>query len=388
MTRRKKWKAILMALNMTAILSGCSLPENATPETTIEETNENDATLSLYNNYLEKIGSPIRLTKEDLKIISEKMNGEIARIILRSNDGTYYPTFRNFGDIVEDRANKTIYLINNTIYEPDQNFKLDEFSWQAVPNIEYNRIATLGNYIDKNNIESIGYIPTEWNFWNGQYKPFILENYGSEVLECLEKYGYPASVYEIKDFYATYHLKRWTENFELPETTKVLNTYNAYLKSIGSAKALTEKDIEFIYTGCSEQRKMMSIKTNNSEYTQVGYNEYQVVENANEEIRVLVDSTEPQVDFLTGEELPLNETFEGYTKIANLGEYMKENKIQPIGYTLIEGWSTQEVKFILENYDEEILDCLKVNGFPIEVYQANDFYNAHRNEKYNIDFGK
>lgn len=64
--------------------------------------------------------------------------------------------------------------------------------------------------------------------------------------------------------------------------------------------------------------------------------------------------------------------------MAPVGEFIEENGIQPIGYiNSWPAWNDKEVKFVRENYGEDVLDCMQEYGFPIKAYYVQYFYDAY-----------
>lgn len=163
---------------------------------------------------------------------------------------------------------------------------------------------------------------------------------------------------------------------ELSETENTLNIYNECLKKMGSREVLTQKDLENIIMNIN--LNTFAIKLNDGEYSQVGYDDYNIVKMNDGGIRLYLDSPfiNIQYDLFTKKECSFEEM---YTTLETIGECIQNNAIDPIGIRPQKnpGWTDEEKEFIRETYGEDVLDCFKQEGFPLSCYDVNDFYNAY-----------
>ena len=157
------------------------------------------------------------------------------------------------------------------------------------------------------------------------------------------------------------------------ETNDVLATYNQFLQQRNSDKVLTEEDIRIIeentHDGC-----LISVKLGDDQYTQVGP-EYIMAETENQELVLLAPISIANLDMFTSNEVDRRDL----NKLGTLGDYIAENNIDTVGYTLqkYRSWSDHGVSYVRENYGEDVLNCLQENGFPLPVYDVQDFYDAY-----------
>ncbi len=167
-----------------------------------------------------------------------------------------------------------------------------------------------------------------------------------------------------------------------PITKITLENYNQYLKNhLGSEEQLTEKDLEIIASKKEMEADIIAVQIDEFAFNQIGMEDY------------LICETEDGIEcFFPGSSLNLfanlYEQEKGLEKerrvIATVGEFIKENDIESIGYTTCyPGWNDKEFAFVRENYGEDILDCLRAKGFPIVVYDVQDFYKAYE-ENYGV----
>lgn len=174
----------------------------------------------------------------------------------------------------------------------------------------------------------------------------------------------------------------------LSQTDQTLLKYNDWLQKNGSNKRLTTEDLRIIEAQTNSHPEdlfsktilgTISIKINSNEYRQVGANEYNFVETIDGNLELRFSNL--PFDMLTGKDAPyINED----TMISTFGEYIIDNEIEPIGYTTqsLSAWSDEDTVFIRENYGEDILECLRANGFPLPCYDVNDFYKAYYESKF------
>lgn len=175
-------------------------------------------------------------------------------------------------------------------------------------------------------------------------------------------------------------------------TEMTLEKYNTYLENMESEERLTEDDLAYIYQSLNED--ILNIRLKNGKYVQVYRDNYNIIENEKRQIELISDNnytayTSGQInifenvttyDLFTNTRLTNNQ--ERYL-VSSIGEYIDTNQIESMGYKEQEylGWKDSDVEFIRTNYSEDILDCLKENGFPILAYDVSDFYETHKENK-------
>lgn len=180
------------------------------------------------------------------------------------------------------------------------------------------------------------------------------------------------------------------------ETDKTLLKYNNWLEQVGSNKKLTQEDIKIIEAQTNSHpeeinvKKMrgimngtISIKIRPNEYRQVGVNEYDFVETEDGNLELRFNDCEVS-DFLTGKEIRYDNR--DVNRISTFKEFVIENDIYPVGYTtqVVPSWGDEDTQFIKEYYGEDILECLRENGFPLPCYDVNDFYKIYYESKFDI----
>lgn len=180
------------------------------------------------------------------------------------------------------------------------------------------------------------------------------------------------------------------------ETDKTLLKYNNWLEQVGSNKKLTQEDLKIIEAQTNSHpeeinvKKMrgimngtISIKIRPNEYRQVGAREYDFVETEDGNLELRFNGCEV-FDFLTGKEIRYDNR--DVNRISTFREFVIENDIYPIGYTtqVVSSWGDEDTHFIRERYGEDILECLRENGFPLPCYDVNDFYKIYYESKFDI----
>ncbi len=214
------------------------------------------------------------------------------------------------------------------------------------------------------------------NYGNGEERKQALkeDGYDYETIQSLVNLKWNNQDYTI--IHPNYIYDASSEQYKSQETTDTLKIYNKWLESIGSKEILTESDIEIIEANTNE--KIISIKNSECDnYSQVS-GEYLVVKNIKGQIELLFQNNQ-SYDLLTGKK---RESLD-YNIISSLGECIKENNISIIGFTLQHprSWDTKDIKFIKENYSEDVLRCLKENGLPLPCYDAVDIYRSQEQEE-------
>ncbi len=173
------------------------------------------------------------------------------------------------------------------------------------------------------------------------------------------------------------------EVLTVSDTIFTLNTYNDYLKKIGSTKELKKEDLENILKNTTDS--LVLVKIENEEYIQVNPKEYSFVENEEGEFYLFLtfeieNSKDYRKDLLTKK---LVTSKEQLIILDSLGECIKKANIKSIGYApaLYKGATLEEEDYIKTYYGEEVWECFENLGIPRKLYDIDDFY-----EYYNIVF--
>ena len=157
--------------------------------------------------------------------------------------------------------------------------------------------------------------------------------------------------------------------YEMNETQKTLNAYNSYLATMGSKVHLTENDLIKL-----KEKDLVLIKIDD-DYIQVSKEDYTVYENSEGVIELGLDTFINEArNMLNG-----NSLSEDRVEVGTLGEFILENEISPIGITKPKYRSLDDKQkdFVKQYYNEDVLICLKENGFPVECYDVNDLYEVN-----------
>lgn len=165
-----------------------------------------------------------------------------------------------------------------------------------------------------------------------------------------------------------------TSSVSMNEDTKeTLKIYNECLEST----ELNEDNLEVL---SNYNVPMMVIKGENGNYSQVGDDYY--VATTDSEIKLLYSKMpgEAEYDMFTGEKLEENIEFEEYITVA---DFIAQNDITYEGYRLPThvAYTDTDINTITKIYGEEVAECIKENGIPLKVYEAEDFYEAYKNKK-------
>lgn len=160
----------------------------------------------------------------------------------------------------------------------------------------------------------------------------------------------------------------------LGETNDTLLKYNTTLKNMGSKKVLTEEDLRIINENCNYGT--ISLKLADNTYTQVG-NDYKFIETEEGKLELIISDS---YDMLTG----LPRIKDDYTIIDDFANFVSDNNVEPIGYNTQKwaGWSNHDSEIIRANYGEDVLYCLRENGFPLVCYDVNDLVHAYYQSKF------
>lgn len=162
--------------------------------------------------------------------------------------------------------------------------------------------------------------------------------------------------------------------WDVAETKLTLESYNLYLEKIGSLERLTKKDLQFITDEVDED--YIIIRTSPSCYSMVKKS-YMVYENSQESIELGTDDSERDLFSSSTLSAPALRNI-----IGTLGEFIEENDISPIGIKMsYPTWNDEQVAFILEHFNEDVLDCFHENGFPLFLYNVSDFYEAYERKQ-------
>lgn len=165
-------------------------------------------------------------------------------------------------------------------------------------------------------------------------------------------------------------------------TLQTLEKYNTFLAQSGSTNRLTEEDLVKIEAINETNNQMVAIQINEFEINEVNTENYNVCENDNGELELgFVDSRFKGNYFESIYEQELDGT-ENRKVISSLGAFIKEQGISQRGYTnAFPKWDESKVSYVIENYGEDVLDCFQEYGFPIPLYDVNDFYEVYEQTK-------
>lgn len=160
----------------------------------------------------------------------------------------------------------------------------------------------------------------------------------------------------------------------LGETNDTLLKYNMALKNIGSKKVLTEEDLRIINENCIYSTN--SLKLADNTYTQVG-DDYKFIETEDGSFQLRFVGN---YDMLTG----LPRVKNDYTIIDDFANFVSDNNVEPIGYNTQKwpAWGDRATEFVRTNYGEDVLYCLRENGFPLVCYDVNDLVHAYYQSKF------
>lgn len=176
-------------------------------------------------------------------------------------------------------------------------------------------------------------------------------------------------------FFLKYAMQK-EEDVNLTDAT--LEKYNTYLHKIGSDKQLTEKDLEAILYSNLDEDETISIQVDEFEFKQIGTKTYNVCVDENGNLSLHFRERQVKRDFFKPLESEEDTIESKKVVLSTIGEFIEENGIQPIGYiNSWPAWNDKEVKFVRENYGEDVLDCMQEYGFPIKAYYVQDFYDAY-----------
>lgn len=165
-------------------------------------------------------------------------------------------------------------------------------------------------------------------------------------------------------------------------TLQTLEKYNTFLAQIGSLKRLTEEDLAKIEAINETRNQTIAIQIDEFEINEVNTENYNVCENENGELELgFVDSRFKGNYFESICDQELDGT-ENRKVISSLGIFIRENEIISRGYTnSYPTWDDEKVDYVIENYGEDVLDCFQEYGFPVLLYDVNDFYEVYEQAK-------
>lgn len=132
-----------------------------------------------------------KLTEKDLEIMSQ-LDEDL--IIIKSEKENYNQITKDY--LVTTEEDGTMKVIHSmTMIEKDF---LTGQKIKSIPNVvDY---TTVSEFIEKNDIERLGYQLSNNTFWGYKSVQKIDKLYGAEVIDCIQKYGLPLPVYHAKDF--------------------------------------------------------------------------------------------------------------------------------------------------------------------------------------------
>lgn len=179
--------------------------------------------------------------------------------------------------------------------------------------------------------------------------------------------------------------QKMENNSELPENlienSNILETYNQYLSETGYYKNLTQEDLKFISMYVEPSNfNTIAIKLCSNEYSQTTKNAT-VIETEKNELELLDDDNLSGYDLFTGDR---REECLDYRILGNIEEYILDNNIEPLEFTTkkISAWNGRDLEFIHAWYGDEVVDCLTENGFPLPIYDVDDFYDAYQESEF------
>lgn len=205
---------------MCMAFSGCSEKNRDTTEVVadfnydactkfeIATAPDTQAILDAYNSELRYQ----KLTVDDLEYLSQFSHGVYS---IKREDGTYTQIGMDYR-LIDDSDNHPVITLDlntgpvkvinintgKTFYKVFE--KYDALTGDKIDR-EYLRdkagsSVLVGDYVKKNNISMSGYTFPMNRFYNSTNRETVLQKYGQEVLNCVEKYGFPMKMYEAKDF--------------------------------------------------------------------------------------------------------------------------------------------------------------------------------------------
>lgn len=205
-SRRKQLKVILAGFIAINLLVGCGKDNNQVAETEQiteidnNEMTETNKTLKVYNEYLEQIGSLERMTEQELDDIARETNPHT--ISIKLNNGNYSQVGLDYNII--SNANNNIKLIMPDFITGLETY--DMFTGTIITDYTgFDQYQSLNNCISENDINPIGYTTQKSPAWDDTDKEYIRQNYGEEVLNCLQELGFPLYVYDVNSFYEVYN---------------------------------------------------------------------------------------------------------------------------------------------------------------------------------------
>ncbi len=184
-----------------------------------------------------------------------------------------------------------------------------------------------------------------------------------------------------KDFLS---IKETTSSIKIESllTMQTLETYNSYLAQIGSLKRLTEEDLAKIEAINETRNQTIAIQIDEFEINEVNTENYNVCENENGELELGFGNPKFSGNYF---ESIYEQKLDGIKQrkvLSSLDTFIKENGIEPMGYTnSFPKWDEEKVNYVIENYGEDVLDCFQEYGFPISLYDVNSFYEVYESSQ-------
>lgn len=157
---------------------------------------ETEDTLFVYNSYLEKMGSNKRLTADDLRLICENSHMNIMSIKLKNND---YSQVGNDYTFSVNEYGELELVLENALNRYDQLTKT-----RTLKN-NYKIVAKFDDFIGENGVEPLGYTRQIAPGWDDHSAAFVRENYGEDVLNCLQEKGFPLVCFSAQALYDAYY---------------------------------------------------------------------------------------------------------------------------------------------------------------------------------------
>lgn len=169
------------------------------------------------------------------------------------------------------------------------------------------------------------------------------------------------------------------------DTQAILKAYNSELKG----RKLTVDDLEYL----SQLKGSCLIKTENGNYSQIGFGYYHIGDVDGRSVIVSDLNTNPvevrnintnqisykvfdKFDMLTGEKIEPECLKNKKDGVIQVGDYIKNHDISFSAYhfPMYVAWSDFDKEMTIKKYGMEVWNCIRKYGFPLKVYRAEDFY--------------
>ncbi len=168
------------------------------------------------------------------------------------------------------------------------------------------------------------------------------------------------------------------------DTQAILKAYNSELKG----RKLTVDDLEYL----SQLKGSCLIKTENGNYSQIGFGYYHIGDVDGRSVIVSDLNTNPvevrnintnqisykvfdKLDMLTGEKIEPECLKNKKDGVIQVGDYIKNHDISFSAYhfPMYVSWSDFDKEMTIKKYGMEVWNCIRKYGFPLKVYRAEDF---------------